>query len=356
MNTAKHFKKVCLYGNAGIAFGLAVWFALAPAVLAGWFLWDDALRDGGVPRIAFWIHQAVSPKYAVWAEGRRGTERPASLTGKNISGTEWPIFGSLFYLWATEAMQSAWEREPSLASVAPKVYARPAIVAATRLMLDPAHAGWVRKMYGDNYLHDNDVFYRYVLVAGMTSYAKLTGATQYNARLRETVDELVADIDAAPAGLLDDYPHECYPADVMAAVVCIRRADPVLDTDHSEFAQRAIRAFQGKALDELGLPSYDAIALSGDLLSGARGCSNSWFLNLVPEYWPDTARDWYARCETHFWQERMGAAGFRELPKGTPGKDWYMDVDAGPCIAGHGVAASAFGVGAARANGRLDHA
>src|ERR1039458_1385264 len=33
-----------------------------------------------------------------------------------------------------------------------------------------------------------------------------------------------------------------------------------------------------------------------------------------------------------------------------------MDVDAGPVVAGHGVAASAFGVGAARKNGRFDRA
>jgi len=33
-----------------------------------------------------------------------------------------------------------------------------------------------------------------------------------------------------------------------------------------------------------------------------------------------------------------------------------MDVDAGPVIAGHGVAASAFGLGAARKNGRFDRA
>lgn len=49
-------------------------------------------------------------------------------------------------------------------------------------------------------------------------------------------------------------------------------------------------------------------------------------------------------------------AGFREFPKQMPGKDWYADVDAGPVIGGIGFAASAFGVGAARVNGRFDHA
>ena len=39
-----------------------------------------------------------------------------------------------------------------------------------------------------------------------------------------------------------------------------------------------------------------------------------------------------------------------------PGQDWYADVDAGPVISGLGFAASAFGIGAARVNGRFDHA
>jgi len=99
-----------------------------------------------------------------------------------------------------------------------------------------------------------------------------------------------------------------------------------------------------------------------------------------PELWPDQAKEWYAAYERHFWQRRITAFGFREfgrsaaparprLPEKTQASlspaggrdfyespDWGMDVDAGPVIAGHGVAASAFGIGAARKNGRFDHA
>ena len=48
--------------------------------------------------------------------------------------------------------------------------------------------------------------------------------------------------------------------------------------------------------------------------------------------------------------------GFREWPRGDEHGDWYFDVDSGPVIAGHGTAACAFGIGAARTNGRFDHA
>jgi hypothetical protein len=99
----------------------------------------------------------------------------------------------------------------------------------------------------------------------------------------------------------------------------------------------------------------------------------------APELWPEQATLWYAAHDRFFWQRRITAFGFREFPKvageraksprdkhsgfvpaGYPavfeGVDWGMDVDAGPVIAGHGVAASAFGVGASRKNGRFDHA
>jgi hypothetical protein len=73
-----------------------------------------------------------------------------------------------------------------------------------------------------------------------------------------------------------------------------------------------------------------------------------------PELWPAQARTWFQLYEKYYWQERLGFAGFREFPKDVPKSDWTMDVDAGPVIDGFGVAANAFGVGAARKNGRFD--
>jgi len=50
-------------------------------------------------------------------------------------------------------------------------------------------------------------------------------------------------------------------------------------------------------------------------------------------------------------------AGFREYSKDID-VGWFVfnDVDAGPIVGGYGVAASAFGIGAARAMGRFEHA
>ena len=75
---------------------------------------------------------------------------------------------------------------------------------------------------------------------------------------------------------------------------------------------------------------------------------------MAPELWPQKAEHWYRLYEEHFWQHRWTAVGFREFPHGMKGKNWYADVDAGPVLAGHGISASAFGVGAAAVNGRFD--
>jgi hypothetical protein len=156
--------------------------------------------------------------------------------------------------------------------------------------------------------------------------------------------------------LLEDYPSQCYPADVLVALAILHRAATLLGTDDSGLIAHAKRGFGGARVDARGLPPYACDVATGRPLGASRGCSNSYILLLASELWPAEARDWYARHDRFFWQWRHGVAGFREFPSDLPGGNWYIDVDAGPVIGGHGVAATAFGLGAALVNGRRDHA
>jgi hypothetical protein len=157
---------------------------------------------------------------------------------------------------------------------------------------------------------------------------------------------------------LDDYPGQCYPIDILPAIAAIRRADAVLGTDHSVFAQRAIRAFQDSRLDPAtGLPTYIADPDTGQGIGSSRGVGISFMLIWAPELWPGTARAWYKIYDEQFWQPGWAIAGFREFPKNYPYMDWaFVDVDAGPVIAGYSTGASAFGLGAARVNGHFEQA
>ncbi len=123
----------------------------------------------------------------------------------------------------------------------PRQYARGAIEAAAALVADPNHAGWVRQHWGDDYLKKENLFYRMLLISALTSYQKLLGDTRYEAPLRRQVESLAQELEDSPHGLLDDYPGQCYPIDIVPAIAAIRRADAVLGTDHSQFVARAVR-------------------------------------------------------------------------------------------------------------------
>jgi len=349
---------LCVIINAVVVVLLSLYALLLPAAMLICDLRDPGLYSNEIPRCAFRWHRALSPKYERWARGRVASGAATKLTTENISGTEWPVFGSVFYLWATEALQQAFRENPILAPSSPRVYARGAIEAAAALVADPNHADWVKDHWGDAYLQKENLFYRMLLISGLTSYQKLTGQTRYEALLRSQVESLARELDESPYGLLDDYPGQCYPVDILPAIAAIRRADAVLGTDHSAFAARAICGFQETRLDEdLGLPAYMVDSRTGRARDSARGVGLSFMLIWAPELWPEVARDWYAKYERQFWQQGRWLAGFREYPSDID-VGWlaFDDVDAGPVVGGYGAAACAFGVGATRAMGRFDHA
>jgi len=349
---------LCVNINAVIIIFLSAYALLIPAGMLIHDLRDPGLYSDKMPRCAFRWHKALSSRYEKWARQRVESKAATKLTTENISGTEWPMFGSVFYLWATEALQGAFNENPKLASSAPSDYARGAIEAAAALVADPNHASWVKDHWGDAYLEKENLFYRMLLISGLTSYQKLCGDTRYEELLRSQVESLSSELDQSPYGLLDDYPAQCYPVDILPAIAAIRRADMVLGTDHADFADRAIRGFQETRLDKYtGLPAYFVDSKTGHAKDSARGVGLSFMLIWAPELWPETAREWYAKYEEQFWQQGRWFAGFREYPKDVD-VGWFAldDVDAGPVVGGFGAAASAFGIGAARAMGRFDHA
>ena len=335
---------------------LSLLFLIFPAGRAFFDLSDPALREPGTPRSAWRLYRNLTPKYAAWARNRTSDGRADRLSTKDISGTEWPLFGSVFYLWAVENLENAWVRGDHSAATEPKVFARDAIIAASDLVVDPKQGSWVKKHWGEDYLHRENVFYRMLVIAAVTVREKLCQDGAHLDLLRDQVETLSRDLDSSKTGLLNDYPGECYPGDVMAAWMCIKRADAILGTDHSAMIERALRGFVGDRSTRIHLPPYSANAATGRPTLDARGCASSYMCLTSPELWPLPAREWYAVYDRFFWQEHLGAAGYREFAKGAHDSGWKLNVDAGPVVAGYGVAANAFGVGASRKNGRFDRA
>lgn len=351
----KPILRACKAAAVALLLVFTTLYFLVPGLLAVRDLRDPALAAPGISQRALDLHESLTERIAPWARARVASGAAAHVPLHDVPNTEWPIFTTVFYLNATEALS---EQGVDVR------YASESVDAARDLLMDPVHHTWVRTHWGDDYLHDNNVFFRSLLIAGLTSYLELTERDtpswrEDEAFLRDQVETLAADLDASPHGVLEDYPGETYPIDVMAAVAYIRRADEVLGTDHSAFVQRARRAFVAPYDDELGLVRF-RVDLHGDAMprdvQPGRGIGNSWVGIYAPELWPEDARRWHRVHTEEFWQERAWATGFREFGRGGPRGEFTFEVDAGPVLDGFGTSASAFGIAAARRNGRFDQA
>jgi hypothetical protein len=337
---------------------LSVLFGALLFVMGACVIWSGgellmAMRDpalgGPEPAASTWRwHRALTPAYEQWARRRLASSAAAQLSLDDIAGTEWPLFGSVYYLRATENLDRAWQRSP--AGARPVDYARGAIDAAADLVADPSQAHWVMQHWGaSDYLHRENVFYRMLLIDAIATQWRLLHSTPHAALLREQVDQFAAELSASPSGLLADYPTQTYPADVAAAWHAILRADEVLGTDHREVATEALRGFVDSMAPDGELPPY---AWYGEPAEPTvvRGAANAWLLHQAPFLWPEQARGWAAANERRFWQASPWMSGYREYDH-TDASTTEADVDSGPIVAGLGAAASAFGIGAARSLG-----
>ncbi|OGV62824.1 MAG: hypothetical protein A2283_02655 [Lentisphaerae bacterium RIFOXYA12_FULL_48_11] len=354
----------CKLVNAVVIICLAVYFFVIPGFIILRNVSNPDIGKPGIPGIAWQIHREISPKLAKWAKNRVASGRAACLQLVDVPSTEWPMFGCVFYLMATENLQKAWEENNSLAPVAPREYAREAIGAAIDLIMDPVHHTWVKQHWGPNYLHRENVFFRSLLIRGIISHEKIVKDGKYLDILKDQVLTLSVELDKSKFGILDDYPSECYPIDVLASIAWIKSAGELIGIDNSKFVERSVRAFKGKMLDTRGLPPFVMDSWTGTFLPSdfgekyrcSRGTGNSWVLIFCRDLWPDIAESWYAAYEKYFWQDKWWANGFREFPNDMPGLNYTYDVDSGPIVAGFSPAANAFGIAMARANGRFDHA
>ncbi len=335
---------------------LTVPFFLWPGVLLVRDLRDPALRGPGISARARELHASLTPRIAAWARERVASRRAEYTALHDVPTTEWPMFTAVFYLMATESLVIDWESH-GRHGPSPAVESASAVAAAKALLLDPSHHSWVRRHWGDGYLHERNVFFRSLLIGGLSSYERITHDGTAIPVLRDQVETLSAALDASPLGVLEDYPRETYPIDVFAAIGFIQRADAVLGTDHSAFFARSRRGFTGPMADDLGLVPFRMDLPSGAHVQPSRGIGTSWILVFARDlYGDDAARDWYGRFERSFYQRRAWAEGFREYAVGRGEEEWGFEVDAGPVIGGFGTSASAFGIAAARRNGRFDHA
>ncbi len=333
---------------SGVVIVLAMLLLIYPAVTICVVVTDSQLNQTGQCRLTpMWFESAAS-RFLSWANTYTETNYAQSLYHDDIPATEWPMFGAVFFLVTAEDLQSQGKIDPTEGTV------REAVEKAAEIVASPVTATWVKTKWGNGYLKKENVFYRMLLVMGLSSYERITSSTQHHALMSRQRVALAEELTAVKLHLRDDYPGECYPADMLWAVAAIQRAARLDGAHHDELAKSLIAVFDGPMKAVEGLPAFQADSRSGRILQGARGCGNSGILLFASELDPAVAGRWYDAYERNFWRDTGWIAGFTEMP--LQSQDNFMDVDSGPVLCGIGSVSSAFGIGAAKAVGRIDHA
>jgi len=333
---------------AAIVITLSLLFFIYPSVIISMVILDSELRTTGQSVLVPHWFKSTTGRFHSWATDYLESQTAGSLHHNDVAATEWPIFGSVFFLVTAEDLLAGGWVDPTQGRLLE------AMDKAAEIVASPITATWVRTKWGDTYLEQENVFYRMLLILGLSSYENSTGNTQYHEMMSRQRQSLARELTEAPLHLRDDYPDECYPTDVLWAVAAIQRAAQLDGTNHTQLARSLMTTFNGPIRAVEGLPAFQVDAKSGQILQNARGCGNSGILQFAAELDPPLASLWYHNYESQFWKDTGWMAGFSELPNGSD--PTFMDVDSGPVLLGLGSVASAFGIGAAKTVGRIDHA
>ncbi len=327
---------------------LSILFLIYPAVTICIVVSDSQLNRTGECRLAPMWFKSAAGRFLSWANMYLETNYAGSIHHDDIPATEWPMFGAVFFLVTAEDLQSRGKIDATQGTV------REAVEKAAQIVASPVTATWVRTKWGESYLEKENVFYRMLLILGLSSYETITGDKQHHALMSRQRVTLAEELGKAKLHLRDDYPGECYPADMLWAVAAIQRAARLDGAGHDDLAKTLMAAFDGPLMAAEGLPAFQADSRFGRVVQGARGCGNSGILLFASELDPAIAGRWYDAYERNFWKDTGWIAGFTEMPLASP--EDFMDVDSGPVLCRVGSVSSAFGIGAAKTIGRVDRA
>jgi len=113
----------CRRINAVAVVLLACYFFIMPGFLVMREVYEPDIGKPGVPAIALTMHKNLSPKLTRWARARVQSGKAGHLNIADVPSTEWPMFGCVFYLMATDNLQGEWEKNRNLSATAPREYA-----------------------------------------------------------------------------------------------------------------------------------------------------------------------------------------------------------------------------------------
>jgi hypothetical protein len=180
-------------------------------------------------------------------------------------------------------------------------------------------------------------------------WRRVGGDARYEAVHARVTDVLAEALRRGRGGALRSYPALRWSFDTVPALLALRLRDAAVGDDrHRALIDRALAWGDAHVDAATGLPG-SRMALEGDGFTDVpRGSDLALRVALLAELDPARARAMYGRFVAHFGREVMGVPAFAEWPDGL---EREADGDSGAIVMGVGLAATGFGVAAARATG-----
>ncbi|MBI3098739.1 MAG: hypothetical protein HYY93_10945 [Planctomycetes bacterium] len=167
-------------------------------------------------------------------------------------------------------------------------------------------------------------------------------------RFREDSARLAALYNDSPTFNLETWKGAVWPVDNLSAILSLTLCDALCGTDYGKVGEKWIAWQKAHLHADTGL-MYEGIDAKTETPAGRpRGCALSWSLAFLAGIDPAFAGEQYAAYRKKMGVSVFGLAGFREFP---PGDKGTADADSGPVHQGAGMAATGFGVAAARVLG-----
>ena len=340
---------------AGVLILLKMILFIYPAIIITLVIIDPELKSSGQSQLVPMWFKTTASKYHSWACNYLRTDYAVSQNSYDVAATEWPMFGSVFFLLTAQELQEQGKIDATNGNI------RLAVDKAVEIVSSEKTATWVKKKWkrsyletGKSYLEKENVFYRMLLIMGLSSYESITGDAKHHALTLQQSKTLAKELSIAKFHLRDDYPNQCYPCDLLWAVAAIKNVNRLEHNpiEITKLTKSLMSVFNSTIQSKTKLPAFQVNSKTGHIIQDARGSGTSGILQFAAMLDIKTAKEWYGAHEKHFWKNNHWFAGFREFPKGVPG---FMDADTGPIVNEFGSVASMFAIGASKSVGRLDH-
>jgi hypothetical protein len=300
-----------------------------------WFDGDPAKVDALAAQVAAWTREDLAP-----ATFQTGTAR--------FDG-EWQ-FGT--YMMAAMgfgqvALERPELREQNLARME----------RCLDMMLAPHVHTFDTAAWGEEAIASLDGSHGHVAYLGYTGIALgLHRLLRPRSRFGEIDDRIVAAlerrIEASPIGFLETYPGEVYPVDNASAYAAIALHARATRRSLPRAVRRGLEAIekQGKS-QESGL-LYQAVRLEDGAPRDSARASGTALAAYFLAYADDAASAslFHALAKEQF-RTVLGFGAMLEYAAGSANANGRGDIDSGPVVAGFGVSATGFALGASRVHG-----